>query len=231
MRTKSIILGAALLAAGVASSMAQVTNVLSVNVVGYVNLNLTNGLNLIANPLDAAGGGNATGNTLANVFTALPDGTQVYKFTNGPTPGTSGFLQQDLFFNGPGWLGGGVITFNPGEGLFISIPSVGGGGPVGGTNVTFVGSVVQSNTTLQVKNGLNIFGYQAPVMGGITTVQNFQPNIGDQLFYWDATAQNYTASYLYEGIWLPNEPTNTVGQAIFIISAGTNNWTNTFKVQ
>ena len=94
MRTKSILLGAALLAAGVATSMAQVSNVYSVNVVGYVNLNLTNGLNLISNPLDAVGNGGAASNTIANVFGVVPDGTQVYKFTN------SGYRDQPDMFKG-----------------------------------------------------------------------------------------------------------------------------------
>ena len=47
MRTKTLLLTAALAAAGVVSSMAQVY---SVNSVGYVNLTLPNGFSMIANP-------------------------------------------------------------------------------------------------------------------------------------------------------------------------------------
>ena len=98
--------------------MAQAPNVYSVNVVGYVNLPLTNGFNLIANPLDGAGSGTATSNTITTVFgSQLPSLTQVYKFANG-TFGTS-----DQYLAGVGWLGGGTITFNPGEGLFVSVPA------------------------------------------------------------------------------------------------------------
>src|SRR6059036_1804778 len=46
MRTKTLICAATLLAAGAATSMAQ--NVYSLNVVGYVQVSLTNGFNLVA---------------------------------------------------------------------------------------------------------------------------------------------------------------------------------------
>ena len=64
MRTKTTLVAAAILAAGIASSMAQ-ANVYSLNVVGYVNVTVQGGgaYNLIANPLN-----NTTGNTLTNIF-------------------------------------------------------------------------------------------------------------------------------------------------------------------
>ena len=49
MRTKTLLLTAALSAAGIASSMAQVY---SVNAVGYVNTPLVTGFNLISNPAE-----------------------------------------------------------------------------------------------------------------------------------------------------------------------------------
>src|SRR5437773_11497511 len=76
MRTKTVLLVAALSAAGVATSMAQV---FSVNAVGYVNKIIPKGnkLALISNPLDAGAGNN----TIGNLFKGAQDGTQVYKFT------------------------------------------------------------------------------------------------------------------------------------------------------
>ena len=65
MRTKTLILAAALTAAGLASSLAQ-SNVYSLNVVGYVNKTLTGGslFSVVNNPL------NTTNNTLAGIFGA-----------------------------------------------------------------------------------------------------------------------------------------------------------------
>jgi hypothetical protein len=225
MRTKTLLLGAAALAASVMTSMAQ--NVYSVNVVGYVNVTLTNGFNLIANPLDAFGGGTGTGNTIGNLFTALPDTTTVYKLSGGA------FTQSDEFINGPGWLAGGTITFNPGEGIFIQIPN---GIPGNSTNITFVGTVMQNSpTTVTIKPGYNIAGSQAPITGLLTTTLNYQPQNLDTVYVFSPVSQSYPNSYQYitgPG-WLPNEPTLNVGQSIWIqnLSGTTNVWTNTFVVQ
>src|SRR5688572_12147371 len=73
MRTKTLLIAAALGGASIASSMAQVY---SANAVGYVNLSLGAGYTIIANPL------NGTNNNL-NTILPLPDsadGTQIYRF-------------------------------------------------------------------------------------------------------------------------------------------------------
>src|SRR6185369_17551314 len=81
MRTK-LLAAAAILAAGIASSMAQ-SNVYSLNVVGYVNRTFVGGglFSLTANPL------NTTNNTLGGVFglpgTGVPNGTQVQAWNYG----------------------------------------------------------------------------------------------------------------------------------------------------
>ena len=60
MRTKALLLGAAVGAIGLATSMAQVY---SVNIVGYVNTTIPTGFSIICNPLNATGG-----NTIGNVM-------------------------------------------------------------------------------------------------------------------------------------------------------------------
>ena len=78
MRTK-VLLGAAALAAAAATASAQ--NVYSLNVVGYINLSLTNGYNMVANQLDLDG--TMTNNTLTTVFsTNLPKLSAVYAWSN-----------------------------------------------------------------------------------------------------------------------------------------------------
>src|SRR5437588_10363094 len=83
MRTKTLLLTAALSAAGVASSMAQGT-VFSVNAVGYVNTTVGPKFSLIANPLTAS---DNTINTLfkTGIQGTIPPGFQVFRF------GTTGF--------------------------------------------------------------------------------------------------------------------------------------------
>src|SRR5262245_21027337 len=119
MRTKTLLLAAVLSAAGIASSLAQVY---SVNVVGYVNVSLTAGFNLICNPLK-----NTAGNQLNNILplTAADDGTIVYWYAGGA-------FQNSTFFSAAGgWIPNQPI--NPGTGIFISVAAA--------KTVTFVGEV------------------------------------------------------------------------------------------
>jgi hypothetical protein len=217
MRTKLGLLTAALIAAGALPTLAQ-SNVYSVNVVGYVNVPITNGYNFVANPLDFDGTG--TNNTITTAFgTALPSGSTVFKFSGGT------FGQSDFYITGPGWLAGGSISLNPGEGIVVQA--------AGNGSVTFAGTVLQGALSTPIPLGYSIISSRAPVGGPITSVLNLQPSNGDQLLPWDPAAQGYSSSFLYitgPG-WLPSEPSLAVGQASFIQTTASNNWTTNFVVQ
>src|SRR5256885_410376 len=66
MRTKTLLSTAALLAAGLATSMAQSSNVYSLNVVGYVNAPVITGYNFAANPFDTSDGLNKASTVYPN---------------------------------------------------------------------------------------------------------------------------------------------------------------------
>ena len=72
MRTKLLLSAAVLGVAGMLTASAQVY---SVNVVGYVNVDLVPGFNLIANPLD-----NTTGNDLNTLIPTAEFGAAVYAY-------------------------------------------------------------------------------------------------------------------------------------------------------
>ena len=74
MKTKVLLIGAAL---GLAVATASADAVYSSNVVGYVNVDIVAGWNMIANPLDS---GN---NMLSALITDAPLGTAAYKYANG----------------------------------------------------------------------------------------------------------------------------------------------------
>ncbi len=118
MRTKTLLLSAAALVAGLVSSQAQ-SNVYSANIVGYVNVtNPAGTFVMLANPLD-----NGT-NDLAGLLSASPNGSTVYVYS--PANG----LQLSTKSKGI-WAPNYVVP--PGSGFFYSAPVV-------GTN-TFVGNV------------------------------------------------------------------------------------------
>jgi hypothetical protein len=210
---------AAFLAAGLATSMAD--NVYSVNVVGYINLELTNGgWNLVANQLDLDGTG--TNNTLATVFgDALPSGTTVAKFVGG------GWNQSDSYLTGIGWLAGGTLSANPGEGLMINC----GSAAPGTTTVTVVGNVLEGSLSNPYDSGSSVESSQVPQAGLVSTDLGF-PVVDCQLVFWDKVAQGYptSAAYVTPIGWLPSEPTIAVGQAFFVQGTTGGTWTRNFTV-
>ena len=111
MRTKTLFLTAALSAAGIATSMAQV---FSVNAVGYVTTKIpAKGFALISNPLTASD------NTIQALFKGAPAGTQVYRY-NGTGFDVAAMDDIDLKF-----LPDNVanLTVLPGEGVFVFNPT------------------------------------------------------------------------------------------------------------
>jgi hypothetical protein len=238
MRTKTLLLTIALGAAGVAASSAQVY---SVNAVGYVNLSILSGYNLIANPL------NGTDN---NLNTILPlandgDGTTIFRFK----PGIQNYGDAIQFFAGFGWFTVDVdpnwLVLPPGEGVFIQPgPST----PVP-LNVTFVGEVPQGTlTTDLVGNGayqiLSSVVPQALPLGDGATPNTLQfPAVdGDNVFIFNAATQTYKDPYQYFGGfgWFsvnpddpgPVGPTIPVATSFFVTKAGaaSQQWTRNFTV-
>src|SRR5260370_38547070 len=132
MRTKTTLVGAAILSASALSSMAQ-SNVYSLNVVGYINTALTGpGYTMIANQLDS---GN---NVFSNFFQGLPSGTQVIKWNTN----TASFNIASRTLVAPGWNPAAAAnsTLNPGEACFIKLTGA------SRTN-TFVGNVMSLAAT------------------------------------------------------------------------------------
>jgi hypothetical protein len=108
MRTK-LVLGAAILAAGLASSMAD--NVYSLNVVGYYNVTAPAGFSIFVNQL------NTDTNGINEVLPTNPqDGDQVYTFNNG-------IFNIDVT-SGGSWVDNNTYdpsttTLSPGQGFFF----------------------------------------------------------------------------------------------------------------
>jgi hypothetical protein len=214
MRTKTLLLTAALSAAGVATSMAQVY---SVNAVGYVNTTLVPGFNLVSNPLDNKETG---GNQIRALFASLPFGTQVYNF-NG-----TGFdisTKDDLVGDyDPATFASAVIP--PGKGVFVR------NNTAQNQTVTFVGEVPQGTLTTSIPAGFSIVASQVP-QEGTATALGYTPAAGDQLYFWNETTQRYAISTFDPDFGFDNAlPTIAVGEAFFIRKNAAGSWTRTFSV-
>jgi hypothetical protein len=215
LRTKTLLLTAALSAAGIASSSAQ-TPVYSVNAVGYVNTALVKGYNLISNPLDNKA---TDGNVIKNLFASLDPGTQIFKF-NSATAKYDLAAVDDFT---PGLITGSAadLTLLPGEGVFVLVPAA--------KTITFVGEVPAGNLSNPIPKGFSIRSSQVPQAGKVSAL-GYVPEEGDQFFSWDETTQKYVTHGFEFGDWAGGEPTLEVGEAAFINSPSAKNWTRTFDI-
>jgi hypothetical protein len=221
MRTK-VLLCAAALAAGIACSSAQ--NVYSLNVVGYYNITVGAGQQImLANQLDS--GTNTIGSLLAPPM--VNDGDHLYKFVNGA------YVASAYSTDDGQWDPDPTVSMNPGEAVFYK--------PAKATTLTFVGTVLQGSLTNTLPLGVQVMRSSiVPQQGLISTDLGVPFDDGDHLYVFN-TAQNsggYVA-YAYstdDGQWDPSEPTITVGQGFFYKKAATGtpakaNWVRNFTVQ
>jgi hypothetical protein len=219
-----------LVAAGALSSMAQ-SNVYSLNVVGYVNISLTNGYQMIANQLDADGTG--TNNTLATVFgTALPNLTQVLSWDPvAQTFDVSTYRTSTSAFAG-NTAGVTATGIQMGQGVFVNLPAA-----AAATTVTTVGTVMQAGAGVPavLPQGYSLVSSQAPIAGGVKSTLGYPAGNLDQILTWDIPSQSYTLSTYRAstGLFTGGEPQIAVGQSFFakVAAAAGVTWTNTFVVQ
>jgi len=214
MRTKTLLLIAAIGAAGVGTSMAQVY---SVNAVGYVNTTIpASGFALISNPLKAAT------NTISALFAGVPDGTKVFKYI----PGT-GYAIAAYDELGGSFLPDSVASLNvmPGEGVFVQNPTK---TPL---TITFVGEVPQGVLSTALVAGLQIVSSQVPQAGIITTDLGYTPADGDKVYQFTPAQAYYISAYdAGFGEWAPALKPLAVGEAVFLQKVAAGTWTRTFNV-
>ena len=210
MRTKTLLLTAALGAISAAAVMAQ--TVYSVNAVGYVNVTVPAGqFALLSNPL------NTGTNTLASVLPDAPNGTAVFKF-NG-----TGYDKATKNFGT--WVGASTMTLNPGEGFFVK------NGTATDIKLTFVGEVVQGTAvTLNIPNGFSLLGSPIPQEGKLKTDLQLPIKNGQAVFLFSNSG--YTKSSYSFGTWVGGEPTLKVAEGFWFNAgaAGGTNWVRNFTV-
>jgi hypothetical protein len=232
MRTKTMLISALLGALGSVSVMAQ-TNVYSLNAVGYINVTLLPGYNIITCPLIASPD-NTIATLLNNTNAQYQNGSRnaavVYQFSGGIYTA----IDSALAGNAPsGWAGGGTETMNPGQAIFFYNPS--------STNMyaTFVGTVPTGTITNALAPGYNLVGSVLPVAGDLVTnslsVFTNGANSGrnSDVLYTYAPGVGYTVNAYTSGAWAGGDPTITnVYEGFFFYNAltTTNNWIENYSV-
>ena len=203
MRTKTLLIAAAALAVGIASSMAQTY---SQNIVGYVNTPIAAGYTMLVTPVSP----NTTNNAEA-ILPCLASGDQLLVWNGG------GYNID--YFNGPSdWYDG--VSFNsisqpvllPGQGFFYQ-----NNGSLK-TN-TFVGTVQLTNT-VPLNAGYSQVGSTAPVAGSIESTNFSIPFAsGDQVLVWNGGGYNIDY-YNGPGDWYDGVSFNSIGVPTLSVSQG-----------
>jgi hypothetical protein len=216
-------LGAAILAAGIASSVAQ--NVYSLNVVGYYNVAVKGNaaLTLCANQL------NTGTNGINQVIPTTDLGAQVLTFVNND-------YNIDVF-DGSAWLDNNsgnpsTTTLPTGKGFFF-----GSAGGAADKNLTFVGEVPQGAVNLTLPGGIGLVGTTTPQALELSAANGFPQLLNAQVLYYNNTISDYVI-YVNDGTqWLDNnsgDPVTlipAVGQGWFWQNNTASAWNRNFTVQ
>jgi hypothetical protein len=250
MRTKTMILSALLGALGSVSVMAQ-TNVYSLNAVGYINVTITPGFNMISCPLIETPD-NTLGTVLNNANSNYNGATVYFWFPTATPPQYS----EDAAniggkfgtTNANGWVENGTNIAAPGVGFWYD-------SPVSNT-ITFVGTVPTGSITNTLVPGFNLVGSVVPMSGDLVTnplsaLTNYNvPNGtigGDQVYTFNAsnnpvyteyaTAAGKFGGYGYNGNWTSNSPTSVgdpiipfVGEGFWYDASVTIKWVENYSV-
>jgi hypothetical protein len=223
MRTKTMLISALLGSLGSIAVMAQ-TNVYSLNAVGYINVTLEPGFNIISCPLIATPDNRI--NTLLSNTNGQYKKMQVWSFnpTNNPQ-------YAEELGSGGGWSLGGITTINPGQAVWFNNTS---------TNVltaTFVGTVPTSVTTTLYADSFNLVSSAIPAAGDIVTnsLMLFTNQVKkDQVWtYNPLTNPQYTEYLATAGGWPSGDPqeANVGGGFWYLNNQATNNyWVQNYSV-
>jgi hypothetical protein len=210
MRTKTLLLTAALSAIGLTASMAQ--SVFSVNAVGYVNVEIPEGFSMIANPLDTSA------NTVPELFSNVTaNGFTVYKFDSG----AGQYIVNSLLFGS--WTDASM-TLNPGEGAFVLNPA-----GAGAVTVTFVGEVRQGDLSHAIPAGFSIQSSEVPQSGQLDTELGFPVDNGTTVYRFNNGSGQYDISSYLFGSW-NTPPVPNVGESFFVNAPAAATWSRSFSV-
>lgn len=214
MRTKTLLITAAI---GAASAVALNAQVYSVNAVGYINLDVASGFNLLANQLDQGAGNN----TVEAVLTGLPNLATVYKYS-----AATGY-QVNTFYTegGESEWDDAAMTLSPGEGFWLNNPA----DPLG---ITLVGEVPQGSLSNPLTEGFNLVSSQVPQAGMVSTDLGLPVANEDVVYTYVGGAYGIFTYYEEAGAseWDPAEPTVGVGQGFWVKKGAAASWDRVFSV-
>lgn len=189
--------------------------VYSVNAVGYVNVTLKAGFNLVANPLDAGAGNN----TVEKLLTGMPDGVVVYTYT-----AAGGYVVNSYDSSLGGW-DNAAMTLVPGQGFWLLLPAG------ADKTVTFVGDVPQGTLTVNLDKGFTLVGSKVPQAGKLQADLKYTPATGDVIYKYANPGGYSVVSFDPDlGGWDPGDPSIAVAEGFWTLKVASGSWTRDFSV-
>jgi len=234
MRTKALLLSAAIAAALAPSALAQVY---SVNAVGYINLPTipAGAFAIIANQLD-----NGAGNMLSDVIPSTANNTIVYAWDEA---GQTYIIATYDEFGGPTYEGAwtpeanaAMIDLSPGKGVFIKAGDA-------DVSLTFVGDVPQGDVSVSYNQsgGFSLVSSKVPQAGSPQDLK-MAPGDSDTIYQWLLDGQTYKISTwdqfggpTYTGAWTPTDDVMIgVGEGFWLKGNGSadplGTWSRNFDI-
>lgn len=181
--------------------------VYSVNITGFARLNAASGVTLLANPLLA------TNNTVAVAFPNPENGFSLFRLT--PT----GYEVNNYLF---GWTAPSM-SFAPGEGFFLRNPSA------SPATLSFFGEVPMGTQNTPIPAGQSLLSSKIPQSGPLESALGFPSLDGDLVYRWDGSSFSLFFYDQLSGGWDPSDPTLQVGQAFWLETSVSRNWTRNFS--
>jgi hypothetical protein len=223
MRTKTMLLSALLGTLGSVSLMAQSTNVYSLNAVGYINVTVQPGFNIVSCPLIAS-----PDNTINTVLT---NGTGQFKKWQFWAYSPAGGYHEELG-TATGWSAGGTNTLSPGQAAWLFNP---GANP---SNITFVGTVPSGSlTNTLIASSFNLVSSILPTSGDLVTnplTDLHTQTKKDQVWMYTPTTKSFAETIATPtGTWSSGDPVqSTVGTGFWYFNAAAtnNSWVENFSV-
>jgi hypothetical protein len=239
MKNKRILITLALAAAwlGAVREQSQAQNVYSINVVGYCNVTMVPGWNLVANQLAPIEPYTSNANSVF-ADSSPADGSLLYRFN----PATQSYYDAARYLTGfgrSGWYPPSLNTNDPvlnlpvGDGFFIWTRT--------DWVATFVGEVLQGTLINPLPANYSLKACMTPIDGALTSDLEFPPINGAQVFFFRKVTQRYTDAFTYRapfgwtgpsGEGGRGGPTNYWGESFILHNPGPDTvWIRNFTVQ
>jgi hypothetical protein len=182
------------------------SNRIEINAIGYVKLAIQPGFSLIANPF------NARTNAVGALFPDVPEGTTLYKLSNG--------TYSINVFDFGAWSNPDQ-TLEPGEGAFIYYQ---GNTPL---VLTFLGEITQGHLINSLPTGYSIVSSQVPQAGVLDTDLGFPVDDGDTVYLYSNASGAFTTHTYDFGAW-NSPPSLSPGQSFIVRKTRSHDWIRFF---